>query len=215
LGLSLEDYTPVARLTEGSFVLWVNAESDIHTVGDYVVAVRAAGPKNWKMGGTGRGQEDSIPTALLEQAYGIEHGYVTYASGGKVAEGLINGEIDATVNTPSEQMAHYMAGKSRPLAAFTANRISVLPDVPTFRELGRDLVYFMQRSVVAAPGIPPEVQAYYQGLLHRGCLTEEWDDYLEKTGLAHTFLPGRPLMTYFLDERERHRELLTSMGEAF
>ncbi len=215
LGLRLEDFTPVARLTEGSFVLWVNAESDIHTVGDYVAAVRADGPEKWKMGGTGRGQEDSIATALMEQAYGIEHGYVTYASGGKVAEGLVNGEIDATVNPPSEQMAHYMAGKSRPLAAFAANRISALPDVPTFRELGYDLVYFMQRSVVAAPGIPPEVQAYYQGLLHRVSLTEDWQEHLKRTSLAHTFLPGRPLMTYLFDERERHRELLAAMGAAF
>ena len=212
LGLNLEDYAPVARLAEGSFVLWVSAESDIRTVDDYMAAVRAAGPGKWKMGGTGSGQEDSLVTAMLEQAYGIEHGYATYASGGKVAEGLVNGEIDATVNTPSEQMAFYIAGKSRPLAAFTANRIAALPDVPTFRELGYDLVYFMQRSVVAAPGIPPEVLAYYQGLLHRVSLTEDWQGYLKMTSLAHTFLPGGPAMTYFLDERERHRELLASMG---
>jgi tripartite-type tricarboxylate transporter receptor subunit TctC len=212
LGLNLEDYKPVARLAEGSFVLWVNARSAIRTIDDYMAAVRATGPKKWKMGGTGSGQEDSLVSAMLEQAYGIEHGYVTYASGGKVAEGLINGEIDAAVNTPSEQMAYYSAGKSRPLAAFAANRIPTLPDVPTFRELGHDLVYFMQRSVVAAPDIPPEAQAYYQGLLHRVTLTEDWQDYLKKTSLAHTFLPGRALITYFFDERERHRKLLASMG---
>jgi tripartite-type tricarboxylate transporter receptor subunit TctC len=215
LGLRLEEFTPVARLAEGSFVLWVNAESDIHTVDDYLAAVRAAGPGRWRIGGAGSGQEDSLVTALLERAYGIEQGYVPYENGGEVARSLIEGAIDATVNNPSEQMAYFRAGKSRPLAAFTANRIAVLPDVPTFRELGHDLVYFMQRSVVAAPGIPPAVQAYYQGLLHRASLTEDWRDYLRKTSLAHTFLPGRPLMTYFFDERERHRELLASMGAAF
>jgi tripartite-type tricarboxylate transporter receptor subunit TctC len=215
LGVRLEDYTPVARLAEGNFVLWVNADSRVHRFEDYLAAVRAAGPNEWKMGGAGSGQEDSFVTALLEQAYGIKHGRVAYGSGGKAAEGLAKGEVHSTISTPSEQAAEYMAGKTRPIAVFSAHRIPALPGVPTFRELGRDLVYFMQRSVVAPPNIPPEVETYYLRMLQRVGRSDEWQRYLRKAGLHHTLLPGKPLMVYLLDERERHRELLTSMGGAF
>ena len=215
LGVRLEDYTPVARLAEGSPVLWVNAESDIGGFEDYLAAVRAAGPNAWKMGGAGSGQEDSFVTALLEQAYGVKHGRVVYASGGKAAEGLAKGEVQSTINTLPEQADLYRAGKTRPVAVFAANRIPALPDVPTFRELGRDLVYFMQRSIVAPPGIPPAVEAYYLRLFQRVGRSDEWQSYLRQAGLHHTLLPGKPLMAYLLDERERHRELLASMGGAF
>ena len=215
LGVRLEDYTPVARLAEGSPVLWVNAESGINGFEDYLAAVRAAGPNAWKMGGAGSGQEDSFVTALLEQAYGVKHGRVVYASGGKAAEGLAKGEVQSTINTLPEQAALYGAGKTRPIAVFAAHRIPALPDVPTFRELGRDLVYFIQRSVVAPPNVQPEVEAYYLRLFQRVGRSDEWQSYLRKAGLHHTMLPGEPLMAYLLDERERHRELLASMGGAF
>lgn len=215
LGLRIEDFTPIARMAQDTFVLWVSAESNIRTVDDYVAAVQAAGPEGWKMGGTGAGQEDSLVTAMLERAYGIKHDYVPYKGGGKVAKSLIEGEINSTVNNPSEQMAYYKAGKSRALAAFTPERIAALPDVPTFRELGHDMVYFMQRSVVAAPKISPEAQAFYQKLFHKVYLSAEWENYASEKSLTRAFLPGKPLMTYFLDERRLHRELLTSMGEAF
>ena len=215
LGVRIEDFTPIARMAEDTFVLWVSAQSNIKTVDDYVAAVRAAGPKKWKMGGTGSGQEDSLVTAMLERAYGIKHSYVPYKGGGKVAKSLIEGTIQSTVNNPSEQMGYYKAGKSRPLAAFTRERIPALPDVPTFRELGHDLVYFMQRSIVAAPNIPPEAQAFYQRLFHRVYLSAEWENYAEEKSLMRAFLPGKPLMAYFLDERALHRDLLTSMGEVF
>lgn len=214
LGVRLEDYTPVARLAEGSPVLWVNAKSSINGFEDYLAAVRTGGPEAWKMGGAG-GHEDSFVTVLLERAYGVRHGRVDYASGGEAADGLARGEVQSAINTLPEQAGLYEAGKTRPIAVFAAHRIAALPDVPTFRELGRDLVYFVQRSIVAPPGIPPEVEAYYLRLLQRVGRSDEWQRYLRKAGLHHTLLPGKPLMAYLLDERERHRELLASMGAAF
>ena len=59
IGVDIEEFTPLARMAMDTFVLWVNADSDIQTLDDYVAAVKAAGG-SWKMGGTGTGQEDSL-----------------------------------------------------------------------------------------------------------------------------------------------------------
>lgn len=118
--------------------------------------MKKAGSAVWKMGGTGKGQEDSLVTAMLEKAYGLKVTYIPFKGGGTVAKQLIGKHINSTVNNPSEQMGFSQAGRSRPLATFTPNRRKAFPDVPTFRELGKDLVYFMQRSVVA----PDSLMAY-------------------------------------------------------
>ncbi len=213
IGVDISEFTPVARLAEDTFILWVNSEKPINSVDDYVAAVKEAGADNWKMGGTGTGQEDSLVTGMLEEAYGIKHTYVPFKGGGTVAKNLIGNHVESTVNNPSEQLGFYEAGKSRPLAVFTPERLAAFPDVPTFKELGHDLVYYMQRSVLAPKGIPADAQAFYEGVFQKVHESDEWKEYTTKKSLHRAWLTGDDLMSYFAEQREMHRELLKAAGE--
>jgi tripartite-type tricarboxylate transporter receptor subunit TctC len=210
IGVNIEEFTPIARMAVDTFVLWVNADSDIKTLDDYVAAVKAAGGK-WKMGGTGTGQEDSLITAMLEKEFGIKHIYVPFKGGGTVAKNLIGGHIDSTVNNPSEQMGFFEAGKSRPIAAFTPKRLAVFPDVPTMAELGHPMTYYMQRSFVAPASMPEAAVAYYVDMFKKLSQSEEWQAYASKKALMTDFLSGDALQTYFLEERAAHAEILKNM----
>ena len=94
------------------FVLWVNADKPYKTVKDYVTAIKAAPDNQFKMGGTGSKQEDQIITVALEKA---EMTYIPYKGGGAVAVQLVGGHVNSTVNYPIEAVAHWRAGKLRPL----------------------------------------------------------------------------------------------------
>ncbi len=213
IGVDIEEFTPIARMALDTFVLWVNADSDITTLDEYVAAVKAAG-NEWKMGGTGTGQEDSLVTAMLENEFGLDVTYVPFQGGGDVAKNLVGGHIDSTVNNPSEQMGFYKAGKSRPIVAFTPERLEALPDVPTARELGHDVVYWMQRSFVGPKDMSPEAVAYYTEMFRQLSETEEWKTYTADEALLGDFLSGDDLQAYFIEEREKHRSILEKMGEA-
>ena len=212
IGVDIEEFTPIARMALDTFVLWVNADSDITTMEQWVEAVKASGGE-WKMGGTGTGQEDSLVTAMLEKEFGIKVTYVPFDGGGAVAKALVGGHIDSTVNNPSEQMGFFKAGKSRPLAAFTPERLTAFPEVPTARELGHDIVYWMQRSFVAPKDMDPAAVAYYAEMFRQLSETEEWQTYTETEALLGDFLTGDALQEYFLEEREKHRTILQDMGE--
>jgi tripartite-type tricarboxylate transporter receptor subunit TctC len=211
IGVDIEDFQPIARMALDTFVLWVNADSDIQTLEDWVAAVQASGG-TWKMGGTGTGQEDSLLTAMLEKEFGIEVTYVPFDGGGEVAKNLVGGHIDSTVNNPSEQMGFWNAGKSRPIAAFTTERIGAFPDVPTARELGHDIVYTMQRSFVAPKGMPAEAVAYYTEMFRKLNETEEWKKYTADEALDPDFLTGAELQAYFLEERDKHAAILADIA---
>ena len=210
IGADIEEFTPIARMALDTFVLWVNADSDIQTMEDWVAAVKASGG-TWKMGGTGTGQEDSLVTAMLEAEFDIEITYVPFKGGGDVAKNLVGGHIDSTVNNPSEQMGFYQAGKSRPIAVFTPERLEAFPDVPTARELGHDIVYWMQRSFVGPKDMPAEAVAYYTAMFEALSQTEEWQTYTKEKSLMADFLTGDELQAYFLEEREKHAEILGMM----
>ncbi len=217
IGVDIAEFTPIARLAEDTFQLWVTADSGITSVDEYVAAVKAAGSENWKMGGTGKGQEDSLVTAMLEKKLSIKVTYVPYKGGGTVAKELIGKHINSTVNNPSEQAGFWDAGKSRPLASFTpkGKLQGRFGDIPTFEELGygADMVYFMQRSVIAPAGIDKDVQDFYVSVFEKVYKSEEWQQYLNKKGLIPGWLTGRELASYFVAEREAHRQLLKAAGE--
>ncbi|KAA5606809.1 tripartite tricarboxylate transporter substrate binding protein [Roseospira marina] len=207
IGVDIETFTPIARMAVDTFVLWVNADSDIHTLDEFVTAVKEA-DGSWKMGGTGTGQEDSLVTAMLEQEFGIKFTYVPFDGGGTVAKNLVGGHIDSTVNNPSEQLPFFRAGKSRPIATFTEARLEPLPDVPTMTELGHDLTYGMQRSFVGAPGMPADAQQYYIDLFTKVSESEEWQEYAASEALDTKLLTGDALQEYFLKERATHAKIL-------
>ena len=64
------------------------------------------------------------------------------------------------MNNPSEAIGFWQFGDMVPLVAFTNERLPMFPEVPTLREKGGEFSYFMQRSVVGAPGMSEEARAY-------------------------------------------------------
>ena len=212
LGIDISTFTPVGRMAEDTFLLWVNVDSGIMNVDDFVAAAKEAGD-SWIMAGTGKGQEDQLLTDFLNRTYGLNMTYVPYKGGGRVAKELAGNNANSTVNNPSEQLGFYEAGNTRALAAFTGDRLELFPDAPTFGELGNEFIYYMQRSVVGPPGMSAEAAAYYQDLFSKVFQTEEWQEYKRSKSLYGDFLTGQALMDYWMNERTIHEAMLKQIGE--
>jgi tripartite-type tricarboxylate transporter receptor subunit TctC len=211
LGVDIAEFAPIARMAEDTFLLWVHKDSGIKNVDDFVAAAKAAG-NNWIMAGTGKLQEDQLLTDFLNAAYGLNMKYVPYKGGGKVAKQLAGKHANSTVNNPSEQEGFHRAGTTVALAAFTNDRLPMFKEAPTFKELGKEFVYFMQRSVVGAPGMSADAQAFYQDLFKKVFESEEWQTYRTKKSLQGNFLSGADLASYWMEEREIHKGMLKKMG---
>ena len=212
LGIEIMSFAPIARMAEDTFLLWVNVDSGINNVDDFVKAAKSAGNK-WIMAGTGKGQEDQLLTSFLNSAYGLDMKYVPFKGGGRVAKELAGNHANSTVNNPSEQLGFYEAGNTRALASFTPERLPLFKDAPTFKELGKDFVYFMQRSVVGAPGMSPEAEAYYRKVFKAIYDSPEWQDYMKKKSLQGDFLTGDGLKEYWDREYKIHQKMLKDIGE--
>ena len=96
LGVNIENFTPIARMAEDTFLLWVHSDrEDIKDVADFVRAARNKG-KDWIMAGTGKNSEDNLLTDFLNTAYDLNMKYVPYKGGGKVAKELAGKNADST-----------------------------------------------------------------------------------------------------------------------
>ena len=211
LEVDISTFTPIGRMAEDTFLLWVNKDSGIMNVDQFVKAAKAKG-NAWIMAGTGKNSEDNLLTDFLNKSYGLNMKYVPYKGGGRVAKELAGNNANSTVNNPSEQLGFYQAGKTRALAAFTPARLPLFADAPTFKELGKDFVYFMQRTVVGAPGMSKEAATYYRQLFAKIYGSDEWQGYMAKKSLQGGFLTGDILMKYWLREKAIHKVMLQKMG---
>jgi putative tricarboxylic transport membrane protein len=204
LGVDVAKLTPIARLGEDVFLLWVHSyRTDINTIDDFVKAGKAKG-KSWVMAGTGMGSEDQLLTEFLNATYGLQMTYRAMGGGGEVAKELAEKKVDSTVNNPSEQNDFYPQGLTKPIVAFTQARLNAYVKVPTMRETGMDFHYFMQRSVVGPPQMSNEARDFYEQLFRKLFENAEWQEYREKNSLRGEFISGTALMHYWMMEREKH-----------
>ena len=213
LDIDVTTFAPIGRMAMDTFLLWVNSErEDITDLDSYVATVKESGG-TWKVGGTGSGQEDSILTAMMEKELGYNVIYIPFPGGGTVAKNLVGNQIDSTVNNPSEQMEFWRAGNTKPLVQFNGTRSAPFEDVPTAKELGVDIEYYMQRSISGPAGMDPEAVAWYQDLFEELFNSQEWQDYCKSDGLTcDEWISGDALSAFHDAQLKRHVELIEAVG---
>jgi len=212
LGVDVSKFTPLGLMAIDTFLLWVHSDTTIQSLDGWVKAVKGA--SNWNVGGTGKGQEDSILFAMLGAEFGLNNiTYIPFPGGGTVAKNLIGKHIVSTVNNPSEQLSFYKAGKSRPLVQFTAERMKAFPSVPTAHEVGTDIEYYMQRSFNGPPGMSKDAQAFYTGVLKKVFDSKEWQDFCTSDGLTcDKWVAGDDLAKFHATNYKAHVELIKQVG---
>ncbi len=218
---SWRDLTPVAMLALDEFVLWVNAESPYKTAKEYLTAVGNGQPGEFKMGGTGSKQEDQIITVALQKVAGKPFTYVPYKGGGDVAVQLVGNHVHSTVNNPIEAVAHWRAGKLRPLCVFDEQRMPYKDkmtdtmswnDIPTCKESGVDVSYLMLRGIFMPAGVKQEHVDYYVELFKKVRATPDWKEYMEKGAYNQTFMTGDEYRKWVENAEKLHYELMKEAG---
>lgn len=209
LGIDIMTFTPVARMAEDTFILWVHKDSGIKTFEEFLEKAKAAG-NGWLMAGTGKGQEDEIITDYLNKTFDLKIKYIPYKGGGAVAKELAGQQVNSTVNNPSEALGFYQSGDLVPLLAFTNERLPLFPDVSTMIEKGHDFAYYLQRAVVGAPGMSAEAAAYYEGLFKQFFDSQDWQDYVKQNALEAKWIDAAANKEYWQRQLDRHQKLLGS-----
>jgi len=133
-------------------VLMVRNDSPIKTLKDFIEYAK----KNpVTVGGSGTSSANDLGTTMLARAAGIKLTYVPFGGTGSAVPALLGGHVTALMSY-SPMVVQYK-DKFRFLAIASEKRMSIIRDVPTFRELGYDIVEGAYRGVAAPPGTPDAV----------------------------------------------------------
>src|SRR5262249_18837728 len=123
-----------------------------------------------------------IPMALFIKAAGLKLRHLPTNGGGPALTALLGNNSQALVSSGSACIAQIKAGQVRPLALFGGQRSKALPDVPTMRELGFDLEYYLWVGLFAPKGTPAPIVAYLGGVIDKAAHSDQFTTALANLG---------------------------------
>jgi tripartite-type tricarboxylate transporter receptor subunit TctC len=152
-----EKMAPIGNITSEPYgFVEVKIESPYKTWADLVKAAKE-NPGKLTCGGPGAGGMMEVIMNEITKAAGVKTQYVPFAGAGPSKIALLGGHIDFRVCQPTEAITMIRAGKTRGLAVSTDKRMELLPEVPTFKELGIGESITLTRGVWGPPKLPQNI----------------------------------------------------------
>jgi tripartite-type tricarboxylate transporter receptor subunit TctC len=150
-----KDFMPVAHLSNFQLGLAVNAQVPAKTLAEYVALVKADPAKYGFYASAAAGSLPHFFGVMFGKSAGISLTHVPYKGTAPAMQALASGEVVALSTVVADIKSVMDAGKARLLAVAGEKRDATLPDVPTFRELGHDLVAQPWYALFAPAGTAP------------------------------------------------------------
>jgi len=154
---TIAELEPIANVITDPGIVVVAKDSPYQTMEDFMNAAKE-NPGKLTVGNSGVGGDDFFTTLIVEKATGLKFQMVPFEGDGPSWQAAMGGKINASFNNLGITYPQIKAGNLRALAIFAEKRVEMLPDVPTMKELGYDVVSGSSRGYSAPKGIPAEAR---------------------------------------------------------
>lgn len=167
--LTYKDFTPLAMLTTEWISVAVKADSPYKTGKDLLEALKKD-PGLLTIGvGPSLGNNDHLSFVRVAQKFGVDTSKLKWVvfegAGGDVVMAALGGHVGLVTTALSETLTQHKAGKLRILGITADKRAAVLPDVPTWKEQGVDMVFPHWRGIMGPPNMTAEQIKFWDDAL--------------------------------------------------
>jgi len=211
--VSLDQVTPIARLTEETEVVVVPADSPIKNAKDLADAIKKDVSKVTFAGGSAGGV-DHILAALIVKAAGADPSkvnYIPFSGGGESLAAILGGKVTAGISGWGEYEGQIKAGKLRAIGLSSEKRLAG-NDVPTLKEGGLDVVTTNWRSVMAPPGLSDADKKKLADAIEKTVKSDAWKEILKQKGWDDAYMPADQFANFLKQEQARVTEVMKAIG---
>ncbi|MEM6460440.1 MAG: tripartite tricarboxylate transporter substrate binding protein [Pseudomonadota bacterium] len=155
VGFTTDDITAIYMFHYTPDAIVVNADSDIKSLQDLIDFAKA-NPKQLTMSGSGKGTANHLAQVRFDQMADVETTYVAFKGTGASTTALLGNQVGAQWGYTT--VGAKQGDKVRLLAVAMEERHPAFPDVPTFKELGFDIVSGAYRGIAVPSSTPEDVR---------------------------------------------------------
>src|SRR5579859_1689740 len=199
----IKDFAPVMLVGTAPMALTTAASKPYKSFADVVAAAKAK-PDTLTVGNVGNGSLGHLATILLNQAAGIKLVAVPYKGGGPLSTDTMGGQVDFAMASTAAQAQHVRGGKMRALVLTGDKRSPTMPDVPTLKELGIDVVANAWWGILAPAKTPrPIIDKFHAELVKAINLPDVHKTLTETLGMDVRALSPEATEKWIVDNMAR------------
>jgi tripartite-type tricarboxylate transporter receptor subunit TctC len=207
-----DDFIPIARFIADPMVLVVNDQQPYKTLSEFVDDAKKR-PNDLIFSSSGLYGALHLPTALFMQAAGIQMKHLPTAGGGPALTAILGNNSQVLVSSIAAASAQMKAGKLKPLACFGAQRAPALPDVPTMKELGYNVEFYLWVGMFAPKGTPEPIIVALRDASRKAAADDKFVQAIKNLGQDVAYLDQADFRAFWDTDAKRVEEAVHQIGK--
>jgi len=206
-----KDFEPVAHLCDFQIALLINSELPAKDLRGFVDLIK----KQPQLGDYASAAAGSLPHyvgVMFAKEAGLEMTHVPYKGTAPALQALAAGEVKSAMFVLADALIVVRSGKARLLAVAGAKRSPLVPEVPTFKELGYPLEASAWYALFAPAGTPKDIVKRYADAAIAAVRSPELKEKLEQLGLEPTGLPPAELARILRADYDKWGPVIKASG---
>ena len=206
------DFIPIARFIADPCVLVVNEQQPHKTLKDFIDDAKKR-PNELIFSSSGLYGALHLPMALFMKSAGIQLRHLPTAGGGPALIALIGNNAQALVSSISAASGQLKAGKARALASFGGKRSPAHPDVPTMKELGHDIEYYLWVGLFAPKGTSEPIITKLRDVSKQAAATDQFKQAMSNLGQEVAYMDQPEFKTFWDADAKRVEDAVRTVGK--
>lgn len=216
VGYGPEDFTPIAMTQMNPNVFVVKSDSPFNSINDVIAAIKSNPPGTFKQSNPGPGSIHNFGFNLLMNAADIPSNSVVsvpFKGGSASAAALLGGHVDFHQTNLTNVVELIKGGELRALAVTSKERLKLLPDVPTYSELGYPEVdIFGWRGVIGPKGLPNNVVEKWAAAIQKTQDSKAWKALVGNLGDIPVYMGPQEFKDYIDTSFAKYRGMAKDLG---
>jgi tripartite-type tricarboxylate transporter receptor subunit TctC len=207
----LEDFAPIALLSADPTICVVQKEAPWKNLADLVADAKRR-PNEIKYSSSGVYGTVHVALELFTHAAGIKLRHIPAAGGGPSLTALLGDHVEVLPVGPNVAMPQIKAGTLRVLACWGEKRLASLPDVPTLKELGYDVEFYIWSGFFAPRATPPEAIKVLREATRTAVNSVEFKNAMEKMETPITYMDADEFQKFWQKDAARLAAGIKNIG---
>jgi len=179
---TLTSLAPICQVTDYQYVLVVGNKVPANNAAELVAMAKKA-PDTLTFSSSGVGGNNHLAGALFAKAAGIQMTHVPYKGTGPAVADVISGQITMNFSSLPPAVSQIKGGNLKALAVTGNKRVKSLPDVPTLKEQGIDVVVTSWQGLFAPAKTPDAILDKIEKATKEAMKNPKWEEALARDGL--------------------------------
>lgn len=209
---SLDQLAPVALISADPVILVVHPSLPVKTLKE-VIALARKQPGELSFSSSGVYGALHLPVEMFLHAANLKMRHVPTTGGGPAITQLLGGHVTMTVGGPAAISSHVKAGKLRTIVSWGAERHPNYPDVPTFKEQGYDIVYYIWAGMFVPVATPAPVIKVLRDATRQAVADPEFKSQMAKLNSPVQYLDAPEFAKYLDADAKRLAVVVKNVGK--